>query len=175
MNTDQLTLIQVIKRLCDEPSDKPVKHGWGRGKSYRGYYDQLAFEPVENTTVGAMCEEASKCVGKHMSGYKGGEYWMNEATLCNVASYGECGDDDEITMERLDEMLGIFPAPHWQPIATAPRDGADVLAYVSETDQQFVVYWREKDACWAYALCHQGTICCLPTHWMPLPQPPATN
>ena len=60
----------------------------------------------------------------------------------------------------------------WKPIETAPKDGTDVLAYVPETDQQFVIYWHQHDKCWAYAVCELGTIYCIPTHWMPLPQPP---
>jgi hypothetical protein len=57
------------------------------------------------------------------------------------------------------------PAPAWQPIDTAPKDG-DVLIYVTETDEQFVAYW---DDCWRFA---PNAKLKTPTHWMPLPAAP---
>jgi hypothetical protein len=77
--------------------------------------------------------------------------------------------------------------PKWQPIEegwngpayehgvtwgdTAPRDGTDVLLFVRSTGEQFVGYWDAGD--WIYALCRGTKVVCEPTHWMPLPQPPA--
>lgn len=51
----------------------------------------------------------------------------------------------------------------WQPIETAPRDGARIL--VSDGKSVTEGYWRR--GWWIPA-----TI--LPTHWMPLPPPPQT-
>jgi hypothetical protein len=65
----------------------------------------------------------------------------------------------------------------WQPIATAPKDGTEILIGAFERGVRgwFVVFWDEeaegKTHHWqtpdgiAY---HDG----LPTHWMPLPKPP---
>lgn len=67
----------------------------------------------------------------------------------------------------------------WQPIETAPRDGAFVLLLIN----RLVVYgcWREEipearfDKTGWYG-CFRGRVhdCCLdePTHWRPLPEPP---
>jgi hypothetical protein len=62
----------------------------------------------------------------------------------------------------------------WQPIETAPKDGTQILAFAHERRGYFgVAQWAEaqpafKDVAgwfWDYAI--------RPTHWMPLPAPPA--
>lgn len=66
----------------------------------------------------------------------------------------------------------------WQPIETAP-EGKDILVYVEKTGECFVVFWGTQvntgDHAWVIARANDGTcfICKNPTHWMPLPQPPA--
>ena len=65
----------------------------------------------------------------------------------------------------------------WQPIATAPRDGTRILVLAPDLggiSYYGVAQWAEKDEWrpetvagwfWSYAT--------RPTHWMPLPPPPA--
>lgn len=66
----------------------------------------------------------------------------------------------------------------WQPISTAPKDGTQILAYAKGPyrDERYygVAEWavpdprglgRRDDWFWPYAI--------RPTHWMPLPEPPA--
>jgi len=71
----------------------------------------------------------------------------------------------------------------WQPIETAPKDGSDVLVYCSDTGEQMTAYWDTEAvaACnpslplplWCYARwINNEPIYCIPTHWMPLPEPP---
>ena len=59
----------------------------------------------------------------------------------------------------------------WQPIATAPRDGTDFLAFciikLSKHCQQVV--GRISNGIF---LSRPGNWRCQPTHWTPLPQPP---
>lgn len=61
--------------------------------SYRGYYSDLSFEPSEEVRsvedVVKMLE--TKCLGKEFTGYKGGEYFMDENTPIWIAEYGNCG------------------------------------------------------------------------------------
>lgn len=59
----------------------------------------------------------------------------------------------------------------WQPIATAPVNGANILAW--DGDCHTVVWWNPDELLWtdgsiAYV---EGTF----THWMPLPEPPLPN
>jgi hypothetical protein len=66
---------------------------------------------------------------------------------------------------------GQREAMQWQPIQTAPKDGTDILVCghgVIRTAQ-----WSAKDQTFrvnAYAFIRID-----PTHWMPLPDPPATG
>src|SRR4051812_10967667 len=86
-------LKELIETLETYDPATPVPIGFNNPHSYRGYYDQLAFEPKENTTIGAMLESAKRAMGKTYTGYKGGEYTMGEYTDCNLANYGCCGEE----------------------------------------------------------------------------------
>ena len=73
----------------------------------------------------------------------------------------------------------------WQPIETAPKDGTPVLVYAEregwrgtprivcaarlEHHKDWCVY-----GCAPTILSEQVLDSCIPTHWMPLPEPPAT-
>lgn len=55
----------------------------------------------------------------------------------------------------------------WQPIETAPRDRTDVLVLLANNSvrvARYVVGWATVPGGWTL----------YPTHWMPLPAPPAT-
>jgi len=59
----------------------------------------------------------------------------------------------------------------WFPIASAPLGPMDVLVYCDDTREQFVAF-RSHDGRYQFSA-HEGTrICCKPSHWMPLPEPP---
>lgn len=87
-----MTLGELIK-LLETEEDRILPIGFDHPHSYRGYYDQLAFEPVENITVKKMLEAARSAVGKTFHGYKGGVYPMNEWTTVYIAPYGVCGEE----------------------------------------------------------------------------------
>ena len=59
----------------------------------------------------------------------------------------------------------------WQPIATAPKDGTEILVYtmgecfyVVAYDDVFSAPWRIRN--------DEGVNEAVPTHWMPLPDAP---
>ena len=71
----------------------------------------------------------------------------------------------------------------WQPIDTAPKDGRTVIVYQPgyswrypsprHAEEVAIAYWRqpgnpERAPEWIW-----GTRIYRPTHWMPLPSPPA--
>ena len=100
-----MNLGQLIKRLEKEPLGKKVANGFGKPRSYRGYYEQIAFEPKKDVDVHYMLLQAKSAVGATFTGYKGGSYKMDLDTTVNIACYGVCCDDDEITEDVLEEML----------------------------------------------------------------------
>lgn len=61
--------------------------------------------------------------------------------------------------------------PGWQPIETAPKDGSTVLGYTPNESVAYgdVFYEREQEH-WARL---PDCFSVRPTHWMPLPDPPA--
>ena len=66
--------------------------------------------------------------------------------------------------------------PKWQPIETAPKDGANILALCFENYPQVVKWHSEIDygdegvsQIWKSVLTDKFVI---PTHWMPLPDAP---
>ena len=90
-NAGNVTLGALIRYLESLPPDQSVAEGFGHPHSYRGYYEDLAFEPVSGTTVQEMLDAARSAFGKTFHGYKGGEFVMGENTDCWLAPYGTTG------------------------------------------------------------------------------------
>lgn len=85
-------LISLLERM---PQDMVVENGFGSPHSYRGFYEQLAFEPERNVTVASMLSHAKSALGQTFEGYKGGDYLMDKKALCHVAEYGCCNLDGD--------------------------------------------------------------------------------
>jgi hypothetical protein len=69
----------------------------------------------------------------------------------------------------------------WQPINTAPKDGTHVLL-ISKVNTQWVGSWRlprlgepQNQSYYEYEWRDGGGRWSTPTHWRPLPNPPAAN
>jgi hypothetical protein len=60
----------------------------------------------------------------------------------------------------------------WRPIATAPKDGSDILAY-EEEDGIAIIWWGF--GCWLNDAGTNDGLSPTPTHWMPLPDAPTDN
>lgn len=97
-------LPELIEELKKHDKDKVIKKGFSSPHSWRGDYSELAFEPEENTTVGAMLKCAEDSLGKTFTGYKGGEFKMGEYTEVYLAEYSTCGE--ELGPTLLSFMLG---------------------------------------------------------------------
>jgi hypothetical protein len=84
---------------------------------------------------------------------------------------------DELTLKAAADML---EAEGWQPIESAPKDGSSILAYFPralETGKPYLgeVWWR-RDWMGPFSDGLESSArldLCDPTHWMPLPSPPA--
>lgn len=70
----------------------------------------------------------------------------------------------------------------WQPIKTAPKDGTRIVLYAAQWTDDGVTLgeWSERIGCWsADAGCMEdgpamtSDVLDGPTHWMPVPAPPA--
>ena len=64
---------------------------WGAGDaiSYRGYYSDLAIEPMaELSSTGDLMMTLMAVQGNTLEGYKGGDYLMDDDTPVWLASYG---------------------------------------------------------------------------------------
>lgn len=87
-----MTLGELIAALEQEPPDKVVAVGFADPHSYRGYYHDVAFEPLRNTTAGAMLAAARAALGATFDGWKGGQYTMTRRTDVWLAVQGDCGE-----------------------------------------------------------------------------------
>ena len=76
---------------CDPAIVVPL--GFHEPHSYRGDYSCLAFEPKENTTVGAMLACARDALGKTYEGYKGGSFTMEGHADVYLSEYGTTGEE----------------------------------------------------------------------------------
>lgn len=59
-------------------------------ESYRGYYYELslAYELDSRCTVQELLDNAKRCIGVEFTGYKGGEFIMDESTPIWISNYG---------------------------------------------------------------------------------------
>ncbi len=87
----QMTLGRLIDALEKMPGDAEVAN-LSHAHSYRGYYDDLAFEQGEGTRPATdLLADCKSAMGKAFEGYKGGRYVMGELTPVWIADYGCCG------------------------------------------------------------------------------------
>lgn len=65
----------------------------------------------------------------------------------------------------------------WQDISTAPKDGRAIIALRIGQDARraSIIYWSKPDKEWAGRTGDDELriVTARPTHWMPLPKPPA--
>lgn len=89
--------------------------------------------------------------------------------------YGDALDAALRELQRAHERISALEkdAARWQPIETAPKDGAWIMAYgrdLSITAYPAVIFWDDG---WCPA--REGQPGFSVTHWMPLPTPPAID
>jgi hypothetical protein len=88
---DCITLGELIAYLEKFPADARFVVGFGTPHSYRGYYNELAFERQNDVAVRDMLADARGAVGATYQGYKGGRYTMTADAPVWVAAYGCSG------------------------------------------------------------------------------------
>lgn len=94
-----LTLGALIEQLHTAPSGAFVRYedgkSPGREMSYRGYYDDLAFEDGGTTTVEEFLKQCSAALNQTYEGYKGGDFRMDARTPLWRSEYG-CASGEAI-------------------------------------------------------------------------------
>ena len=59
----------------------------------------------------------------------------------------------------------------WQPIETAPKDGSYILGWSYSFNRSVeLIRWNEEENCFEFEEDCEASA----THWMPLPEPPAS-
>lgn len=114
MSYGQLELGELIAALEQADQEAIVPVGFTNPHSYRGYYNELAFEPAANVRVADMLAAAREALGSTYSGYKGGDYTMDQYSPTWLSHIGE-GHAETIGVVLLSYMLGKpdMPSPQW--------------------------------------------------------------
>ena len=100
-----MELQEYIAILEQYPRDKALPKGLGAPHSWRGVYQELAFEVVEDTTVGEMLDCAEECIGKTFQGWKGGDFTMRETTEIHIELEEGAYSDSATLMKWFFELL----------------------------------------------------------------------
>jgi hypothetical protein len=95
-SNNQMYLGELIAVLKRKDQERPVTFGFDYAKptglhSYRGYYEDLAigYERHAECTVGQFVARLEEANGTVMTGWKGGEYVMNDDTAVWMSKPGE--------------------------------------------------------------------------------------
>uniref|UniRef100_UPI003F496201 hypothetical protein n=1 Tax=Streptomyces sp. CA-141956 TaxID=3240051 RepID=UPI003F496201 len=87
-----MTLEELITALETADPTLVLPHGFTNPHSYRGFYEDLAFEPATDVRVTDMLADARDALGETFEGWKGGEYKMRRGTDCWLAHEGMLGE-----------------------------------------------------------------------------------
>lgn len=96
-----MTLGELIQELEKVEPNLIAEEGFGNGHSYRGYYNDCAFEPMPNQTFGEMLAAAKRVLNTTQQGWKGGDYVMTEHVEVYLAEEGSTGDGMSPLLIRL--------------------------------------------------------------------------
>ena len=114
INTSQLTLGELYDKLCALNKEQPVTIGNGLYvdgfDSYRGdyYQGQLTYTFQENNkTVGDVLKILDDALDRgYMTGYKGGEFDVDDNISMNMAMYG-CTGQHIVDVIVVDDVVNI--------------------------------------------------------------------
>lgn len=114
----QMTIGDAVAEQEKHDSRMPMRYEDGKypylAHSYRGFYEDLAFEDGEGgetsiaTTVGDLLAELRRAWGAIFQGYKGGEFPMKDTTPIWRSEYGESSGIAWDRMEERNDVLVIL-------------------------------------------------------------------
>ena len=76
--------------------------GFSDPHSYRGYYNQVCFEPTTGVPLKEILESINDALTQTFVAYKGGEYTYGIFTTTNLQMYGHCENND---CQKLEELV----------------------------------------------------------------------
>ena len=88
-----MTLDDLIAALETADLTQVCPVGFTNPHSYRGYYDELAFAPASNITVGEMLTAARSARDHWFTGWKGGDFQMTGDTDCWLSLEGSASGE----------------------------------------------------------------------------------
>ena len=90
-----------LKRIRESNPGLALKQGFADPHSFRGYYNELAFEIQKDQHIDQAIEVAESAVGKVFTGWKGGDFPMDEETDVWWAQEGTSWNATKITFDVL--------------------------------------------------------------------------
>ena len=104
--------IDIATKISQENDTYPVNFEDGSSpsgtNSYRGYYEDLAIEFNSfRTSIGEFKKMLNDALNEEFTGYKGGEYIMNEDTPLWKSNYGNASGDAIIKI-ALNDYGGVI-------------------------------------------------------------------
>ena len=90
-----MNLGELITKLENLPPETLVWPGLGEAHSYRGFYDQISFEPEGSMPASEALIKAKAEIGSTHTGWGGGEFYYDESTPVNFAEMGCCESDND--------------------------------------------------------------------------------
>lgn len=107
----RLELAELIERLRTENPAKRVRLGFTHPHSYRGYYEDLAFETCESITIGEMLTATETALNTTYEGWKGGDYTMDAHTDCWLVTQEGTSTGEPVGALLLEYMLADTVPP----------------------------------------------------------------
>ena len=109
-----MMLGDLIDALRKEEPNRVLPIGFSHPHSYRGFYDQLAFEPCRDVLLKNVLAEAEGALNKVYQGWKGGDYRMGQHTDVWLAYEGTTQPGEPLSVLTLGMMLGWTPEQVWE-------------------------------------------------------------
>jgi len=166
-----------LKRIADEnaQANQVACAGWDRTKH------ALTAEKREHETIKQLIRDAVKATG--LTEEENTTLGL-VCSICDLAT-ARCADVNQLRADNA-RLRDVLRAVEWRSIETAPKDGTNVLICCTKPHigtRMVVAHYMPGGHCiedhppidegWYYNRGSMFDLFVYPTHWMPLPEPPA--
>lgn len=140
-DNDQLTLGELIDKLST--MDPDIVLNLCGSHSYRGFYDEIAFQEVPGATVKDLLNDTDRALSVPYRGWKGGEYRMYLSTPCWIAKVGDCGR----ALKASDLNSKVDPNVLWYAVINLNGIVTPKPARMKKSDLR-ETYWWDSSGTW---------------------------